>query len=90
MFDNEPELFFIGTISLPLKTLEIVVINTLQLKRIIETIDSRAEPYCNLRGSEKTTLDNKLKVNLEDKVYHKTYYHHTLGQMHIVETLTKV
>jgi hypothetical protein len=29
MFDNEPELFFIGTISLPLKTLEIVVINTL-------------------------------------------------------------
>jgi hypothetical protein len=29
MFDNEPELFFIRIISLPLKTLEIVVINTL-------------------------------------------------------------
>jgi hypothetical protein len=29
MFVNELELIFIGTISLPLKTLEIVVVNTI-------------------------------------------------------------
>ncbi len=86
MFNSEPKLFSIGTISLPLETLEIIVVNTMQLKRIIETIDCRAKSYYNLKGS----VDNKLEVNLKDKVYPETYYHHTLGQMYIVETLTKV
>lgn len=44
MFANELELFSIGTISLSLKTLEIVVVNITQIKRIIETTNSRAKP----------------------------------------------
>jgi hypothetical protein len=36
MFVNEPELFSIGTIILPLKTLDIVVVNTIQPMKFIE------------------------------------------------------
>jgi hypothetical protein len=34
MFNNEPELFSIGTINLPLEILEIVVVNTYNLKEL--------------------------------------------------------
>ncbi len=89
MFANEPKLFSIGTINLPLETLDIVVVNTIQLKKITKTIDSKAEPSCNFKSSAKTVVDKRPEVSLEDKVYLETYYHHTPCQVQIDETLAK-
>jgi hypothetical protein len=82
--------FSIGIISLPLETLEMMVVSTIQIKRTTKTIDARVEPSCNFRSSAKIALNNKLEVNLEDKVYLETYYHHTSSQMQVDETLAKV
>jgi hypothetical protein len=90
MFVNEPKLFSIGTINLPLETLDIVVVNIIQPKIITKTIDFKVEPSCNFRSSAKTTLDKRPQVSLEDKVYLETYYHHTPCQVQIDETLAKV
>ncbi len=76
MFASELELFSIGTISLPLKTLEIVVDNIVQIEK---TTNTKTKPFCNFRNSAETTLDKNNEVSLEDKVYLETYYHHTLG-----------
>jgi hypothetical protein len=76
MFANEPELFSIDIISLPLKILKTVVVSIIQTKKNTKTIDSIANPFCNSRNNVKIVLDNKLKVSLEDKVYHETYFHH--------------
>ncbi len=89
MFANEPKLFSIGTISLPLEILKTLVAS-IQTKKYIETIDAIAEPSCNSINNVGTVLDNKLEVSLEDKVYPKTYYHHMLGRVQIDETPTKI
>lgn len=89
MFASELELFSIAIINLPLKFLEIMVVSTLQTKKNTATIDAKAQPSCDFKTSAKTTLNNKHEVNLENKVSPKTYYHHTLGQVQIDETLTK-
>jgi hypothetical protein len=39
---------------------------------------------------EKPFLIKKHDVNLKDKVYLETYYHHTLGQVQVDETPMKV
>ncbi len=90
MFASELELFSIGIISLPLETLEIVVINTVQTENNTKTINDKAKPSCNFKSSVEIVLENKPKVNLEDKVYLKTYYHHTLGQVQIEKMPTKI
>ncbi len=90
IFVNELELFSIGTINLPLEILEIIVINTIQLKRTIEIANSKAKPFCNFKGSAEIVLEQKPKVNLNKKVYPETYYHHMLGQVQIDETPSKV
>jgi hypothetical protein len=41
MFIDELELFFIGTISLPLKTLEIVVDNIVHIKKTTKTTNAK-------------------------------------------------
>jgi hypothetical protein len=87
MFTSEPKLFSIGTISLPLETLEIMVVNIVLTKK---TTNSRGEPSYNLRISIENVIDKKPKVSVEDKVYPETYYHHTSGQVQVNETPTKV
>ncbi len=82
--------FSISIISLPLETLETVVVSTIQIKKTTKTIDAKVEPFCSFRSSAKIALDNKLEVNLEDKVYPETYYHHTSCQMQVDETPAKV
>jgi hypothetical protein len=49
MFVNELELFSISTISSPLKTLQIAVDNTIQIKKTTKTINAKTEPFCNLK-----------------------------------------
>jgi hypothetical protein len=46
MFDSEPKLFYIGTISLPLNFLEIMVINTIHAKKTIDATNVRAKSHC--------------------------------------------
>jgi hypothetical protein len=90
IFVSELELFSIGTINLSLIFLETIVINTIQPKIATEIANSKVEPCCNFKGSAKIVFDKKIKVNLKDNVYPKTYYHHMLGQVQIDETLAKV
>jgi hypothetical protein len=54
MFANEPKLFSIGIISIPLEILETIVINIVQPERTIETTDSKAKPSRNFRSSIET------------------------------------
>jgi hypothetical protein len=82
--------FTIGTINLPFEILEIIVINTIQLKRTIEIANSKAKFFCNFKGSVEIVLEQKPKVNLKEKVYLETYYHDMLGQVQIDETPSKV
>jgi hypothetical protein len=91
MFISEPKLFFIGIISLPLETLDTIVTNIIQLERTTKIANSKAEPFCNLKGSANLLLliRNSRSI-LKDKVCFDTYYHHTPYQMQINETLTKV
>ncbi len=70
--------------------METIVVNTIQPKITIEVVDFKAKPYCNFKGSVEIVFDKKPKVNLKDKVYLETYYHHMLGQVQIDETLAKV
>jgi hypothetical protein len=51
MFVNELELFSINTINLSLETLEIVIVNTIQLERTTKITDSKTKPFCNFRGN---------------------------------------
>ncbi len=81
MFANEPELFSIGTISLILKTLDIIVVNIIWLAKIIENVDFKTKPSCHFKDSVKIAFDKKPKVRLDDKVYLETYYHHMSGQV---------
>lgn len=90
MFANQLELFSIGTISLPLETLETVVVNIIQTKRTTKITYCRGKPFYNLKSSTKNVLDKKPKVSLEDNVYRETYYHHTSGQIQVDETPAKV
>jgi hypothetical protein len=71
MFVNEPELFFIGTINFPLKTMEIVVVNIIWTKRIIEITNAKVEPSCNFKNSAKIALEKKLEVSLEGQKHTK-------------------
>jgi hypothetical protein len=81
MFANQLELFSIGTISLPLETLETMVANIIQIKRTTKTTYCKGKPFYNLKSSTKNVLNKKPKFSLEDKVYLETYYHHTSGQI---------
>ncbi len=63
MFASEHDLFSIGTITLPLEILKIVVVNTMQTKRTIETTDVKVEPSCNFRSSVEIAIDKKPEVN---------------------------
>ncbi len=51
MFASEFELFSIGTINLPLDAMNVVIINTIQIERITNTIDFVIEIRVNHRGS---------------------------------------
>jgi hypothetical protein len=53
-------------------------------------MDAKTKPFCNFKSSEEIALDTKLEVSLKNKVYPKIYYHHTLGQVQVYETPTKV
>jgi hypothetical protein len=54
MFANEPKLFSIVIISIPLKTLEIVVINTIQPEKTIKVTDSKVRPFHNFKSNTET------------------------------------
>jgi hypothetical protein len=90
IFVSELELFSIGTISLPLEILETIVANIIQPKITIKITYFKVQLHCNFKGSAKIVFDKKLKVNLKNKVYPETYYHHMLGQVQIDKTLAKV
>ncbi len=56
MFTSEPKLFSIGIISIPLETLEKIVINIVQLERTTKTIDSKTKPFHNFRSNTETLV----------------------------------
>ncbi len=90
MFASEPKLFSIGTINLPLEILDTVVVNIIQIEKTTKIVESITKPCCIFRCSTETTLDMKLDVSIEDKMYSKTYYCHITGQVQINETLAKI
>lgn len=79
MFVNELELFSISIISSPLKTLQITIDNTIQIEKTTKTTNAKTKPFCNFKNSVEIVFDKQHEVSLENKVYPKTYYHHTLG-----------
>ncbi len=89
MFVSEHDLFSIGTINMPLEILEIVVVNIIQTKRTSFTY-ARAQPFCNFKSNAKITFNKKHEVNVKDKEYPETYYHHTPHQVQVDETPMKV
>ncbi len=54
MFASEPKLFSIGIISIPLETLETIIINIIQPERTTETTNSKTKPSHNFRNSTET------------------------------------
>ncbi len=84
MYVNELKLFYIGTINFPLKTMEIVVVNIIQTKRIIKTTNTKVEPSCNFKNNAKIALEKKLEVSLEGQ---KTLGCHNFD---ILESIFKV
>jgi len=63
---------------------------TLSCFHLEKTKNARVEPSYNFKSSAEITHDNELKVGSKDKVYLERYYHHTLGQVQIDETLMKI
>jgi hypothetical protein len=56
MFASESQLFSIGTINLPLDPMNVVIVNTIQIERITNTIDFVVEIGVNHRGSLETVV----------------------------------
>ncbi len=46
--------------------METILVNTIQPKRTIEIVNSKAESSYNFKGSAKIVLDKKSKVNLKE------------------------
>jgi hypothetical protein len=91
MFISEPKLFSIVIISIPLETLETIIINIVEFEKTTKTTNSKTKPSHNLSSIETpNTFDKKPKVSLEGKVYLETYYHHMPSQVQINKTPTKV
>jgi len=59
MFVNEPKLFSIGTINLPLDVGNAIVINTIQIEKTINTIDFAIKSTLNHRSSSKIVVNKK-------------------------------
>jgi hypothetical protein len=59
IFASESELFFIGTINLPLDVMNVVIVNTIQIERITNTIDFAVKIGVNHRGSLETLVKSQ-------------------------------
>ncbi len=75
-FASEPDLFSIGTINLPLELGSSLIINTIHIKKTINTIDFNADFKVNHKVVFEILVNKVSKVALESKVYPKIYYHH--------------
>ncbi len=75
MFISELELFSIGTISLPLKPVNLVIVNTIQIEKT--TKSSYFGIILNIEINHKVApqiiINKELEIALEDEVYPKTY-----------------
>jgi hypothetical protein len=60
MFVSEPKLFSIGTINLPLDVGNAIIVNTIQIEKIIDTIDFVIKPTLNHTGSSKIVINKKM------------------------------
>jgi hypothetical protein len=47
----------------------------------MKIVDTRTKPSCIFKCSIQIALDKKVGVNIKDKMYLKTYYHHKTGQV---------
>jgi hypothetical protein len=61
MFASEYELFSIGTIDLPLEAMNVVIVNTIQIEKIKNTIDFVVEIKVNHIGSLDTVVKRQPK-----------------------------
>ncbi len=75
-FVNEPKLFSIGTISLPLELGSSLAINTIHIERTINTANFSAYIKVNHEVVPEILVKKVAKVAYESKVYPKVYYHH--------------
>jgi len=91
IFETKPKLFLIGTIIFSKETVLLLNVGVLEIRStkesnleqgtsnqlIVEVMSStmRLEEFC-----------VRLKVSLEDKVYPKTYYHHSQYDIQVDET----
>ncbi len=82
IFEIEPELFLIGTITILDETISLLSIGVSQIK-----INEEFEPEQRTSNqgaievvpsiTKTTKLNVKPEISLENKVYLKTYYHHS-------------
>jgi hypothetical protein len=90
MFTCELELFSIGTINLLLEPTSLVVINPIQIEKVIGIVDYGVNTKINHITIIKTIVNKELKTTFENKVCPKTYYHYIPCQIQIDETPTNI
>ncbi len=61
-----------------------MVVRTIQIEKNTKTTNAIAESFCNFKSSVEIVL------NIDDKVYFETYYHHTPSQVQINKTTMKI
>jgi len=95
IFETKPKLFSISIITFSNETILLLNVGMLEIRTIREYDLEK-------RTSDQTTMELepsivkskdvcvRLKVSLEDKVYPKTYYHHSQDDIQMDETPTKI
>jgi len=95
IFEIEPELFSIGTITLLEKIVSLLSVGVSKIRSIEESISKQRTSNQIATKVVPSTMKLedfyvKPKVSLEDKVYPKTYYHHSQDDIQVDETTTKI
>jgi len=95
IFETKPKLFLIGTIIISNETISLLNIRVLEI--IINGKSNPKQQTSNQRVAKMvpsiintTKFHVRPKISLEDKVYPKTYYHHSQADIEVDETPTKI
>jgi predicted NUDIX family phosphoesterase len=95
IFETKLELFPLGIINISNETISLLSIGVLEIKINIEskleqrTLDKRTTEVV-FSTIKLEDFYVKLEISLGDKVYPKTYYHHTQDDIEVDETPTKI
>ncbi len=95
IFKIEPELFSIGTITLSEEMVSLLNVGVSEIKSTKESNLEQRTLNQTIAEMVPSTMKSKdiyvrLEVSLENKVYPKTYYHHSWDDIQVDETPVKI